>query len=392
MSLDDASMSHDEFGLIRRPLDEASHVPGRIYYAPDILAREKERIFLKDWLCVGRVEEVAKPGDYLTATILGEPIIVARNSAGELRAMGNVCAHRGVEVAAGSGNAKTFACPYHGWLYDLDGQAIGTPFMREAKNFNGRDCRLPPLRLGTWAGWIFICFDAAAEPLESFVAEFDRAFGFLKQEDCLVADKLVFEVDCNWKLVVENLLDTYHASVVHGKTFGGHIKIQRQGLNAGRRLTPRGGTVNVYHAAPHTFSGEPLIGRMPAVADQPESLAASGYMAPNMHFFARCENMRPCIHWPLSEKRTRLVYYNLFPKEFFGLPNFAEVVAEYRRYYTQVLEEDRAVLVSLQNSMESVQARPGRLSPLEASIHHELNYYLDRVMGPAPVPAIQKAS
>jgi phenylpropionate dioxygenase-like ring-hydroxylating dioxygenase large terminal subunit len=382
-------MAPEDLAGLRLPLDRASHIPGPVYHHPDVLRAEKQAIFLEDWLCVARVEELPAPGDYTTLSILGEAVLITRDAAGALHAFGNVCAHRGVEVAFGSGNAlnSSFQCPYHGWLYDLEGRAVGTPFMREVTGFDGKSVRLPPLRLDTWAGWIFICFSERTEPLQAFVAEFEQAFGFLGQEDCLVADKLVFDVDCNWKLVVENLLDTYHASVVHGRTFGGHLKIQRQGLNAGRRLTRRGGSVNLYEAAPHTYSGKPLLGRMPALRDHPESFAASGFMAPNMHFFARAENMRPCVHWPLSEKKTRLVYYNLFHKSFFGMPGFDEAVAEYRRYYTEVLEEDRAVLVSLQNAMESVQSRPGRMAPLEASIHHELNYYADRMFGPARDPA-----
>ncbi len=296
-------LSDAEVAMVRRPIDEASHVPGRLYYSPEIYAIEKQRIFLKDWLCVGRVEEFPNPGDYRTFNILGEPVIVARNEAGVLHALGNVCAHRGVEVATGAGQVKEFMCPYHGWLYDLDGKAVATPYMREAKDFDPRSCRLPPLRLDTWAGWVFICFDPQSEPLTEFVAEFANAFGFLRQEDCVVVDKLIFEVECNWKLIVENLLDTYHAAVVHAGTFGAPIKIDKPSALAGRRLVRRGGCVNFYEAAPHTFSGKPLVGKMPALADRPESFAASGFLAPNMHFFARCENMRPCVHWPLSVKK-----------------------------------------------------------------------------------------
>lgn len=382
MPFTSSALQFQEIAGARLPVDQASHIPGRIYHSPEIYATEKRAIFLKDWLCVGRVEEAPSPGDYFTVNIVGEPVLIVRNKEGVLNAFGNTCAHRGVEVASGSGHAAqgTLSCPYHGWVYDLDGMAIGTPFMRGVKDFNGKKCRLPAIRLGTWAGWIFVCFDENTMPLDKFVEIFDDSFGFLRQEDCMLADKLVFEVDCNWKLVVENLLDTYHASVVHGKTFGGHIKVERQGLNSGRQLTARGGTINLYTAAPHTYSGQPLIGKMPALAEYPESFAASGFMAPNMHFFARAENMRPCIHWPLGPKKTRLVYYNLFPKSFFDKPGFDDAVAEYRRYYTQALEEDRAVLVSLQNSMESVLTPAGRMCPLEASIHHELNYYLDRII------------
>jgi phenylpropionate dioxygenase-like ring-hydroxylating dioxygenase large terminal subunit len=359
----------------RRPVDDASHVPGEIYYSPEIYRQEKELIFMKDWLCVARVEEIEKPGDYMTFDIVGEPIIVARNNDGELRAFGNVCAHRGVEVANGSGNTQEFSCPYHGWLYDLNGGLVGAPYMRSATGFRIADCRLPPIKLDIWAGWIFICFDPKSMPLCEFVAEFDADLGFVGQENCRLAERLVFDLDCNWKLVAENLLDIYHAGTIHAATFGRHISPHK--IEFG--LKSRGGNTIFYDAAPHTYTTKPLIGKMPWLADRPESFAVTGYMAPNMHFFVRCENMRPCIHWPLSPTKTRLVYYNLFPAEFSEKPGFDQVVQEYRRFYTQVVEEDRATVMSLQAAMQSRQFTPGRMSFLEAGVHHALNYYLDRI-------------
>ena len=142
------------FSASRRPTALANHSPGYIYTSPEIFQREKEEIFLKDWLCVARTDELAEPGDYMTFRIVDEPIIVTRNSAGELAAFANVCKHRGVEVASGHGNTKEFSCPYHGWLYDLDGKLMGAPYMKEASGFNPAACRLDPVRLDTWAGWV----------------------------------------------------------------------------------------------------------------------------------------------------------------------------------------------------------------------------------------------
>src|SRR5690606_23457263 len=103
-----------------RPINQASHTPGYVYGDPAVLALEKERMFMKDWLCMGRIEELPNPGDYMTHTVLGEPVMIARNRAGVLQAFYNQCRHRGVEVAQGRGNAKIFKCPYHAWTYDLD--------------------------------------------------------------------------------------------------------------------------------------------------------------------------------------------------------------------------------------------------------------------------------
>lgn len=115
----------------RQPLAQASHVPGDIYSSPEVFAREKERIFLKDWLCVARAEEIAKPGDYMTLRIMGEPVLIVRDLDGVAHAFANLCTHRGVELAVGQGNVKSFQCPYHAWTYDLNGQLRGAPFMGE---------------------------------------------------------------------------------------------------------------------------------------------------------------------------------------------------------------------------------------------------------------------
>src|SRR5690606_3783933 len=135
------------FDATLKPITQARHLPGYVYHAPEILAREKEVLFLKEWLCVGRVEEFPGPGAYQTRRAPGEPVIVLRDPAGELRAFSNICAHRGVEVATGSGTVKELSCPYHGWAYGLDGRLIGAPYMREAEEFDVRNCQLPPIRL-----------------------------------------------------------------------------------------------------------------------------------------------------------------------------------------------------------------------------------------------------
>src|SRR5512139_101824 len=121
---------------VRRPLPEASHAPGALYASPEFYRLDVERLFMRDWLYAGRVEELEHPGDYLTMRVAGEPIVVARTREGELAACYNMCAHRGVEVAQGRGNARAFKCPYHGWTYDLAGRLTGAGYMKESAGFD----------------------------------------------------------------------------------------------------------------------------------------------------------------------------------------------------------------------------------------------------------------
>ena len=361
---------------IRRPIVEARHVPGAFYCSPEIYELEKRHIFMKDWLCVARVEELESPGDYMAVRIMGEPALIVRDDEGELRAFSNTCAHRGVEVIWGEGNTGHFSCPYHGWSYDLKGALTGAAFMEDSEEFDPSRCGLPPLKLGTWAGWVFITFDDDAPPLADFVAHFEREFGFLRQEDCRLAVKIEVELDCNWKLFVENLLDVYHAATLHAKTIGAKRgRADRYPFN----LFERGGTSMFYHSAPMVPRGESLFGKMPWLDDKPDNFACSGRLSPNMQLIARCDNVHPFLMWPLGPDRCRVVNYTLFPKEHFDLPGFEEKIEVYRDYLIEVVEEDRQMVASLQQNMKSRRLRPGPMSKLELGIHHVINDVLDRV-------------
>lgn len=361
---------------IRAPTTRARHAPGFIYTSPEVFKLEKERIFLKDWLCVGRVEEVENPGDYLTLRILDEPVLVVRNRDGAINAFANICAHRGVEVAFGSGNKQSFTCPFHGWAYNLDGRLIGAPLMRETEAFDTASCRLPPLRLETWKGWMFVNFDDNAAPLADFVAPLDQDFGYLRQEDCRLAVKTVCEVGCNWKLVVENLIDFYHLKVVHVNTNG--RTFTKEAFEFAPR--PRGGYVATYNSGPSTPSGKPEFGKMPWMADKPDTFSTAGLLTPNFTFFARVDDVHPYVSWPISPTHTRVVIYTLLPKIFFEEPNFTQRVEEYRKFQSTIFDEDRAMLESVQNGLKSSRFQPGRMASIERGVHHVINNYFDRML------------
>ena len=266
----------------RGDLSQARHLPGYIYHSPEIFELEKEKIFMIDWLAMARVEEFEKSGDYRTFRVMGEPVIICRDPDGAINAFANVCAHRGVEVASGQGNLGEFSCPYHGWLYDLQGKLIGAPYMKEAEGFDPANCRLKPLRSGTWAGWIFISFDDGAPSIESHVEWFEAAFGMFRMGDCRYSGKYVTELDCNWKFVNENLMDVYHFQTLHAGTFGAYLDGEQ--FNIG--LTDKGDVNAFYKAAPTTPNAKTLVGKMPWFGDDiGEDLGCMGFLSPQFHCF-----------------------------------------------------------------------------------------------------------
>ena len=161
----------DEVAPVRRPVDQAHLLPPRVFHDRDVFEFEQERWFAGTWLCVGREEDVGEPGTYLLVRAAGESIAIIRDRTGAINAFHNVCRHRGStlldEPADGSGKIVRIQCPYHAWVYDLDGSLRRAPHTEDIQDFAIDDQGLVPVRLETWAGFIFINLDPAAEPLLS---------------------------------------------------------------------------------------------------------------------------------------------------------------------------------------------------------------------------------
>jgi salicylate 5-hydroxylase large subunit len=217
----------------RWPEEGTARVPYWVYTDPDVYALEQERVFGgPHWNYVGLACEVPAPGDFLRTAVGDKPVVLCRNAAGELRCYLNRCAHRGVEFCRNaSGNAAEWVCPYHQWVYDLDGRLVAVPFRRGVKGHGGmpRDfdlaCHgLTTLRVAERHGVVFAAFAGGATPgagplpsLEDYLGPtmlhyFDRVFagrrlrliGYQRQR-----------IPANWKLMFENIKDPYHASLLH---------------------------------------------------------------------------------------------------------------------------------------------------------------------------------
>ena len=199
-----------------RDLAEAETLPPRCYTDAAFYEFEKEALFHHEWLCVGRESWVADPGAYFTTRIVGEPIVVARDLAGTIRAMSAVCQHRAMLVAEGHGHARGFLCPYHHWAYGLDGQLVAAPAMNRTRDFDRQAMRLPQFAVELWQGFVFVNFDADAAPLAPRLGAVDAAIG---NYDLAAAEGPRPDAPgtfaWNWKVMFENNNDGYHANKLH---------------------------------------------------------------------------------------------------------------------------------------------------------------------------------
>ena len=119
--------------------DEAWSMPKSYYTDPKLLDIEREQLFGKEWICIGRSEEINNGGDYMTFQLCDEPLVAVRGEDGKIRVLSNVCRHRGALLAEGRGNRHRLVCPYHHWSYDLEGKLAGAPRMADHKSFKSRN-------------------------------------------------------------------------------------------------------------------------------------------------------------------------------------------------------------------------------------------------------------
>ena len=152
------------------PFAQARAMPPSVYTSADFNAAELSHIFAREWVCVGRASALAKPGDFITYELAGQPIFVIRDGDGALRAQSNVCLHRMSTLLEGCGNRRAISCPYHGWTYNLDGALRGAPAMTRNEGFGKVAYRLPQLRCENWLGWIMVSLNPDAPPVSRQLA------------------------------------------------------------------------------------------------------------------------------------------------------------------------------------------------------------------------------
>ena len=203
----------------RAPLERASTIPASWYLNPDLFALERRTVFARSWQVVGRADQVASPGQFLSAeTAAGEPIVVVRDADGTLRAFFNVCRHHAAAVVtAPEGSAQTLRCPYHGWTYGLDGALKGTPDFAGVCDFDRSANGLAPARVELWEGFVLVAVDPGAPPLtEALGADLIERVAPLGLGTLHWMERRHYLLDCNWKVFVDNYLDGgYHVPHLH---------------------------------------------------------------------------------------------------------------------------------------------------------------------------------
>lgn len=194
----------------------AKTLDAKWYVDSGVFSAEQEKIFLRNWVAVGRSSQVAQPGDFFTAEIAGESLIVTRDKAAELHAFYNVCRHRGTRLCTqpdGTFNSS-IQCPYHAWTYGLDGALTAARNMDGTPGFDRSEYPLRRAHLAEFDGFLFAALHPA-QPFETFIAPLRGRFKAWTAGDLRVGKRIDYMLECNWKLVFQNYSECYHCPVIH---------------------------------------------------------------------------------------------------------------------------------------------------------------------------------
>ncbi|SLN34526.1 Anthranilate 1,2-dioxygenase large subunit [Falsiruegeria litorea R37] len=371
----------DELGFenCRRSAEEASSLPPQCYITDGSQHAEVEGFFRRGWVGVGRSDMVVGPEDYITLDFAGQTVLLLRDKDGQLRAYANTCRHRGARLVDGEGTCKGIRCPFHSWFYALDGRLVSAPQMEAAKGFDRADNGLIAYRAEERAGFVFVCLDQAAGPLDDHLGEFLDLHAPWPLAELRTVRRRELEVDCNWKMFLEVFNEYYHLPFVHPDSIDSiYATPDPADQVTGAFATQFGRTEGT--GALLESAQDSALPDMPGLTGQATQGARYTWVFPNMTFAANTDALWCYEAYPLAPNRCKVVQTACFHPETCALPGFDTRVAAYLERLDAALAEDVPALVNQQRGMECPDAVPGRFQPdLEPNVASFTRWYSDAI-------------
>lgn len=361
-------VSAAEVAATRRPTLEARVLPPRVFHDQSVFDFEQAAWFAREWVSVGREEDALEPGQYFLATVAGDTVIIVRGNDGALRGFLNVCRHRGATlVEEASGRVPRFQCPYHAWVFDLEGHLRHPRHTELLVDFDPAEWGLIPVRIDVWQGIIYVDLSGTAVPLPEFLGNITEYFSRFDLSSMRRARRIDYDVNANWKALVENFLECYHCPGVHPQlnkitpyNLGAYLPSTGSAMTSYMEVLPEYETLSMSGAA----DGRPPIAGMTA-----EDLKRVYYAViwPNQLFSLHPDYLM--LHWitPLAPDRTIIRCEWFFDPTEMAKPEFHPDDAI--EFWDLTNRQDWHVCELQQQGTGMRGYTAGRYSAIESSVH-----------------------
>ncbi|MGH8139891.1 MAG: aromatic ring-hydroxylating oxygenase subunit alpha [Steroidobacteraceae bacterium] len=367
---------------------ECRFFPPEAYTSGEFYDFELAAIWSREWIAVGRAEELPRKGDYFSVRIGSEPVLVVRPADDRIVALSPICRHRGMLVAEDSGNCGgAFVCPYHGWTYDLQGKLRAAPQMPGVQTFARTEVALPQLRVEVWQGIVFVNFDAAAAPLAPRLQALEPLLRNWRLADLrgeFLRDpnyRMQFDHAWNWKVYSEGQSECYHCDKLHR-----HTPIM-QGLDFNSMdmdIADAAAGVWAFHIGSNVDDptinhlGHAVLPAIGSLTPQQRRLTYAITIAPNV-FMALMADSVVMLNWmPTGAASMRVKRHRLYPQSTLDLPDFAERHRPETQATREFVEQDEYAFERVQAGLRSRFAPRGPVTAREPVLVGFNRWLVDR--------------
>ena len=366
-----------------RPFGQSRMLPRDAYVSPRVFAFEQERFFAGSWTCVGREGDLEGTGAQRAVKVGRAGVLLARGTDGKVRAFANTCRHRGHELL-GIGEAtsrRTVLCPYHAWTYDLDGTLRVAPGFREHTDFRPGEHGLVELPLESWHGFLFVNGSGDAPPFAEHVGALDDLVAPYRPERLVPLVSHAYDLDCNWKVILENYHECYHCPLIHPELC--QVSPPASGDNFELDGAWVGGTMDLKDHA-DTMSLDGHSDGVPIPGLDGERLRTVAYLGlfPNLLLSLHPDYVMTHLVEPLAADRSHVICTWYFPPEATEQPGFDPGYAV--DFWDTTNRQDWSACESVQRGMTSPHFQPGPLAPAEDAVYHVVTMIARAYLGERP--------
>lgn len=385
------SLFHDKLELdtesLRRTLntiETANGLPNACYIDRAVYEVERQRVFAEGWACAGFAKDVPAAGDLYPIEFADMPLLMVRRTDGTVRVFHNVCQHRGRKlVEAPTKVKKAIVCPYHSWTYDLDGALIGTPHIgghgqHSCPGFDKGNIHLREVRSAVWFGLIFVDLFGMAEDFADYIQpiaerwrDYDGIHLHHMGADCTIE----FELECNWKLAIENYCEAYHLPWVH------------PGLNKYSPLDRHYSIVEKTYSgqgsecyAPSFPTGSKAFPNAPDLPAFWQTGAEYVALYPNVLLGIHRDHFYAVLIQPDGTSRTRERFEIFYYDEAVGDPSFDTARTRNHDLWQSIFAEDREAVEGMQRGRASPGFDGGVFSPMLDVATHNFHSWIAKAM------------
>jgi choline monooxygenase len=391
----------ETYSKTRLPVDQASTLIPAAYTNQEFFNLEKEMVYANGWVAAGCLHQVSHPGDILVTEVAGRSILIIRDKTGKLGAFYNVCRHRGSKLLEESCKENSIRCPYHGWVYGLDGKCLGTSIFKKDKSvrrpsssvktndisdvnrFDKKNFGLLPLAVQSWGFLIFVNLSSKPTDLEEWLGDLPEKFQSHGLENWTISAEKNYDVSSNYKLIEENFMEYYHLPFVHPELtnvsrMDDHHRFQGPGMYTGMLTTPVSRDVDSVWL------------NLPAVEGLDKEHREAAYhicIFPNVTFTILPNHAFCMITDPIRPNQTIERTFLLTPPGTLDSERHNTMFKELTTFWDMVNTQDLSIVERVQDGLSNPAFTGGHMcSEFEEPLHRYQNWLADKMCGIHRVP------